>query len=305
MSSAPPSLGALVPSPAEDLPPSPCRGSLRPDKPVVGADEVQPPPPQQQQQQQQQQPAPPAARGWAAARGAPPQRRVDYAAEGRALLERVNLGLTSAPERYAPANPVYRHPTGAALFVGNAACAASVAHLDGVCEGSRHIVFCQNGDGRMSFAGDAAFRYHQFPVGLWRSELRRRTPADALAFFRPAFAFVDEALAAGAPVLIHCLAGAHRAGTAGIACLMHLCALGAAEATATAKLARPAINPIGDFPALLKLLDEAMRKERKKQHQQEGQEQQQGGVRGVRRWQVQRATLAGRQRRWAGRMSPG
>ena len=71
--------------------------------------------------------------------------------------------------------------------------------------------------------------------------------------------FVDESLAAGQPVLIHCLAGAHRAGTAGIACLMHLCDLDAKPAIATAKLARPAINPIGDFPNLLKLLQTARR----------------------------------------------
>ena len=93
-------------------------------------------------------------RGWAAARGAPPQRRVDYAAEGKLLLERVNLGLTSAPERYAPANPVYRHPcTGAALFVGNARCASSLEHLDDVCEGCRHV---EVGDGGSASAPPCA-----------------------------------------------------------------------------------------------------------------------------------------------------
>ena len=80
-----------------------------------------------------------------------------------------------------------------------------------------------------------------------------------MAFVQQLFDFVEAALAAGSSVLIHCLAGAHRAGTAGIACLMHLGALDAKSATATAKLARPAICPIGDFPALLKLLETAMR----------------------------------------------
>ena len=197
---------------------------------------------------------------WAAERGAPPQRKVDYAAEGRALLERVNLGLTSAPERYAPANPVYRHPsTGAALFVGNARCATSIENLDNVCEGCRRIVFCQDGDGTMAFQHDPAFTYLAFPIGRWRTVLPSKTAEAAGAFFSPLFKFVDESLAAGQPVLIHCLAGAHRAGTAGIACLMHLCDLDAKPAIATAKLARPAINPIGDFPNLLKLLQTARR----------------------------------------------
>jgi len=39
------------------------------------------------------------------------------------------------------------------------------------------------------------------------------------------FKFVDSELGAGNAVLVHCLAGAHRAGTAGTACLMHLCGL--------------------------------------------------------------------------------
>jgi len=46
-------------------------------------------------------------------------------------------------------------------------------------------------------------------------------------------------------VIIHCLAGAHRAGTAGVACLMHLADLDRATATTIAQTARPAINPIG------------------------------------------------------------
>jgi hypothetical protein len=41
-----------------------------------------------------------------------------------------------------------------------------------------------------------------------------------LSFFCPFFGFVDEKLASGQNVLIHCQAGAHRAGSAGIAYLM-------------------------------------------------------------------------------------
>lgn len=35
------------------------------------------------------------------------------------------------------------------------------------------------------------------------------------------FDFIDNAIANGGSVLIHCLAGAHRAGTTGCACLVH------------------------------------------------------------------------------------
>ncbi len=69
-----------------------------------------------------------------------------------------------------------------------------------------------------SSQGDPSFTYLPFPIGRWRSVLSRRTPEATFAFFRPLFDFVDESLAAGEPVLIHCLAGAHRAGTAGVAC---------------------------------------------------------------------------------------
>lgn len=67
----------------------------------------------------------------------------------------------------------------------------------------------------------------------------------------------DAQLDAGSNVLIHCLAGAHRAGTAGIACLMHLCDLDSTAVTAIAQAARPAIWPIGSFPRLLDALDRA------------------------------------------------
>ena len=52
-----------------------------------------------------------------------------------------------------------------------------------------------------------------------------RYPQEIAGFFRPLFEFVTSNLEAGNNVLIHCLAGAHRAGTAGVACIMHLCGL--------------------------------------------------------------------------------
>jgi protein-tyrosine phosphatase len=48
-----------------------------------------------------------------------------------------------------------------------------------------------------------------------------------MVFIQQLFDFVEGALAAGSSVLIHCLAGAHRAGTTGCLMLMHKTGLGA------------------------------------------------------------------------------
>jgi hypothetical protein len=44
----------------------------------------------------------------------------------------------------------------------------------------------------------------------------------AAEYFAPVFTAVDVAIGSGKSVLIHCMAGAHRAGTVGMAVLMHL-----------------------------------------------------------------------------------
>lgn len=102
---------------------------------------------------------------------------------------------------------------------------------------------CQTNDGKCHFEGDPSFRYLKFPIGLWGTEMR----GTALEFFKPLFDFVENETAQGNSVLIHCLAGAHRAGTAGVACLMHLCDLDRVAAVRLAKSLRPAIDPIGSL----------------------------------------------------------
>ena len=174
-------------------------------------------------------------------------RQTDYVQEGRDLLERVNLRLKSAPDRYATANAVYEHPTtNAKLFVGNATLAADRTGLAAL--NIKRIVFCQDSDGKMYFEGDPSMRYLPFAIGKWRSAQHWRKANHAsclslmevvqdirsadvagkqlmqlstaiLSYFEPLFLFVEEELGQGNSVLIHCLAGAHRAGTAGIACL--------------------------------------------------------------------------------------
>jgi protein-tyrosine phosphatase len=79
--------------------------------------------------------------------------------------------------------------------------------------------------------------------------------AEVMAFVQQLFDFVEGALVAGSSVLIHCLAGAHRAGTTGCLLLMHKTGLGADQATRMAQAARPVINPIGGLPKLLRAFE--------------------------------------------------
>jgi len=75
-------------------------------------------------------------------------------------------------------------------------------------------------------------------------------------FIRPLITFVDGALAKGENVLVHCLAGAHRAGTTGCLLLMYKAGMPRMEAIRSAKKLRPVIDPIGGLPELLKRYEE-------------------------------------------------
>ena len=54
--------------------------------------------------------------------------------------------------------------------------------------------------------------------------IRDATPGMAEDYFMPVFTAVDLAVANGKSVFIHCRAGAHRAGTVGIAVVMRMSA---------------------------------------------------------------------------------
>ena len=82
----------------------------------------------------------------------------------------------------------------------------------------------------------------------------------AANFFSAMFSFVDEAMEEGTGVLIHCLAGAHRAGTTGVSVLMYKTGMRKNDAIMVAKRCRPVINPIGGLIELLNLLDAQLRR---------------------------------------------
>ena len=203
---------------------------------------------------------------------------VDFAEEGRKLLARVNMqqhdndddnGIETplSIQRYAWSNAIYQHPKNpnCKLYVGNYMSASSMDALNNSMNHCRRIVFCQSSrDGVKHFESNPEFMYLDFPIGMWRSYLpmNKRTPHDVYQFFKPLFEFLDtELLQNNNSVLIHCLAGAHRAGTAGIASLMYLTNMSAIDATRTAQTLRPIINPISDFPYLLNLLEQGLEEE--------------------------------------------
>lgn len=86
----------------------------------------------------------------------------------------------------------------------------------------------------------------RFPVGTasYRCPFPR-TSEGILRYFNTMLTFIEQATAKGNHVLIHCFAGAHRAGSTGIAWLMYAQNLNFVEATKLAKSYRPLIDPIG------------------------------------------------------------
>ena len=190
--------------------------------------------------------------------------RKDYNAEGRKLI--ASFGLTPASSEYNDKDVVYKDPaTGGCIYVGNEIAARGPANkmFDA---GITHVVNCT--DDMANFcevpvthaphpkADERRISYLRFNVAYWQDagEGRRPHPAGVeqiLAFIRTLFAFVDGALAKGESVLVHCLAGAHRAGTTGCLLLMYKHALGAQDAIKAAKTLRPIINPIGNLPGFL------------------------------------------------------
>ncbi len=81
--------------------------------------------------------------------------------------------------------------------------------------------------------------------------------AIVLDFCEELFNFVEDGTSQGENILIHCLAGAHRAGTCAITCLIHFANLSGPDAIARAKAARPIIDPIGTFPEFIQRVHQA------------------------------------------------
>ena len=100
--------------------------------------------------------------------------------------------------------------------------------------------------------------YFTFDIAYWRRESAILSP-ELTTYLKPVLKFITDVISRGESVLVHCLAGAHRAGTTGIICLMHFEGLVSSEAIMLAKSRRPIIEPIGDFRELLHKCDKIPR----------------------------------------------
>ena len=81
------------------------------------------------------------------------------------------------------------------------------------------------------------------------------SPQDVLKFFAPAHDFIDQAMETGQNVMVHCLAGAHRAGTTGVSYMMKAGRMSYTEALRVAKKQRPVVDPMGHLETVLLKLE--------------------------------------------------
>lgn len=151
-------------------------------------------------------------------------------------------------------DPIWRHPQSSALlFVGNQTAAKSLPLLQQ--HKVTHVVNCT--DNMPCYHERGPITYFRFDIASHYS--RARQDHSAAAFVEPMLKFVAAALENGQNVMVHCLAGAHRAGTTGVICLMRFAGLSVVEAIPAAKRLRPIIDPIGDFPELLARIERGWR----------------------------------------------
>jgi len=188
------------------------------------------------------------------------RQELDFDDEAKKLFSSLNLDPNGTrPGVYNSLDPIWRDPsTGGTIYVGNQSAAQNKAILDGMR--ITHVVNCTD---NMPFyhersAAAPKISYYRFPASFW-SQYVNNLPG----FWGPMLAFVDGALARGESVLVHCLAGAHRAGTTGCLLLMYKAGLGKVEAIKSAKKLRPVIDPIGGLPELLKHFEAHRAKEAK------------------------------------------
>lgn len=185
----------------------------------------------------------------------------DFDDEAHRLFRQLNLKPTLA-DRYENLNAIWKHNNndstsgGGTVYVGNAVAAGDRATLDerNICA----IINCQGNQSQNFFEDDAKFTYHRFVVTTLSTRVclqhyRKNRTGVAVAAAQPAlqggfqdvFDFIQGHIERGNSVLIHCLAGAHRAGAVGTAWIMYKTGMDVNSALALAQKCRPIISPFG------------------------------------------------------------
>lgn len=110
------------------------------------------------------------------------------------------------------------------VYVGDISAASSLPTLER--ENIFYVINTQHVTTENYHESDERFTYLRFPVAFakWfkKGTFNTNTKNGVLRFFNPMFHFIEEATGKGGNVLIHCLAGCHRAGTTGVAWLMYV-----------------------------------------------------------------------------------
>jgi len=192
-----------------------------------------------------------------------PQSGEDFDAELQRAGQEIQACVTSPPLKnpdgtddafkYFNADVIYQHPDGKGKVYcgGIEAARTSEWHQ---AETVFHIVNCQGRHSRNYHEGDNRYKYYRFPIALWHGHGKitstdpflakhAKPSTDVTDYFSPLFAWIDDAIEAGHNVLIHCHAGAHRAGTTSVAYLMHKHEISYDPALKLAKCYRSVIEP--------------------------------------------------------------
>ena len=136
--------------------------------------------------------------------------------------------------QYNAVDPLWQHPeTRAVFYVGNQTAASNLALLQK--HGITHVVNCT--DNMPNYHENASgMKYHRFDISRFHRQVKTEADADrfvksmldfvgrhlseslAFAWLPSGAPLLGSALASGKNVMVHCLAGAHRAGTTGAKC---------------------------------------------------------------------------------------
>jgi len=177
------------------------------------------------------------------------QGATDYDEEARKLWAQLDSQPAS---RFNNLDPLHRSQEGGFIYVGGDLAARDLKSLQ--ARGVTSVVNCTT---NIECFHKGVLEYHTFDISRWRWDVGRSngSKSQLIDFIRPVLKFISEKIFLGESVLVHCLAGAHRAGTTGIISLMHFQGLDSGEAIKRAKSRRPIIEPIGDFRTLLSMCD--------------------------------------------------
>ena len=186
----------------------------------------------------------------------------NYDEEAFKLFQLLNIDITEGfkNSQYDDLNVIYVNPrTGYKVYCGNITAASTLSILQK--NGIRYVVNCQDPSSKNYFENTKSdIRYFRFPIAHWHSSSLIKQ-GKVFEFFKPFFSFVDSATTIGkGNVLIHCLAGAHRAGTSSCSYVLYKTKSNAQSAIKTAKTLRPIIDPIYSLKDLLIMLEGDMRK---------------------------------------------